>query len=121
MQTGLYSIVSFPLLISPREIPASPAVLLNFWSYAPTTSIVFQCLENDFAIHDFAKSHPWGGNGGHLFQTLEFLRFLRLFSAPPFPMFGRLRPATAPTAQPLKNDSAANHSAKILSRRAARK
>jgi hypothetical protein len=29
-----------------------------------------------------------------------------------------LRPAAAPTVQPLKNDSAANHSAKILSRRA---
>jgi hypothetical protein len=34
-----------------------------------------------------------------------------------FPTFGRLRSLAAPTV-PLKNDSAANHSAKILSRRA---
>jgi hypothetical protein len=26
--------------------------------FRPTTSIIFQCLENDFAIHDFAKSPP---------------------------------------------------------------
>jgi hypothetical protein len=70
--------------------------------------------ENDSATNDFANPFPI------TCPACAFLRFLRLFAALPFPTSG-MRRVRALGLQPLKNDSAANDFAKILSRRAARK